>query len=111
MNSSPVTAIASSGSVLRRILRIIKQSSLFKMWLPMLSSAAVSAIAARITCIALLMCSIAPASDFSQGSFTLDSAVIYTRALGRNDADVGAIEIGVNYYLFNRFSLGVALAG
>lgn len=69
-------------------------------------------VSATLRCALLLvLCLTASARAIPAGSFTLDMTAGYVRALGRNDADIGAINIGGNYFLFENISLGGEIGG
>jgi len=48
---------------------------------------------------------------FPKGSFTLNSTASYTRSFDKDEADIGGVEIGGNYFLWNNFSLGAEING
>jgi hypothetical protein len=53
----------------------------------------------------------ADAPIFPKDSFTLHAAAGYVRSLDKDEADIGALELGANYYLWDNLSLGVELNG
>lgn len=48
---------------------------------------------------------------FPKGSFTLSTAAGYARGLDKDEADIGALEVGANYYIRDNFSLGGEISG
>jgi hypothetical protein len=46
---------------------------------------------------------------FPKGAFTLSAASAYTRALDKDEADIGSAELGGNYYVWDNFSLGAEI--
>src|SRR5262245_52865699 len=52
----------------------------------------------------------APAAMFPKGSFTLTSDVAYTHTFD-DESNIGALQLGVNYFVFDNFSLGAEITG
>ena len=48
---------------------------------------------------------------FPKNSFTLNASAGYVRGLDKDEADIGAIEFGANYFIWDNFSLGAEIAG
>src|SRR5262245_50786418 len=74
-----------------------------------------------VVCCAILLVPIAPARAaapasapvpqmFPRGSFTLTSDVAYTRTFD-DEANIAALQLGVNYFVFDNISVGAELTG
>ncbi|MGB7161344.1 MAG: acyloxyacyl hydrolase [Tepidisphaeraceae bacterium] len=48
---------------------------------------------------------------FPGGEWTFNAAAGYVAAYGEDEADIGAVEIGANYFVADNFSLGAEVAG
>jgi hypothetical protein len=46
---------------------------------------------------------------FPRGSFTLNTTAAYARSLDKDEADIGSIELGGNYFIWDNFSLGAEI--
>jgi hypothetical protein len=53
----------------------------------------------------------ASSAMFAKDSFTLSASAGYARSLDKDEADIGAIEFGGNYFIWDNFSLGAEIAG
>ena len=51
------------------------------------------------------------AAKFPKDSFTLHTSIGYARGLDKDEADIGVLELGGNYYIWNNFSIGTEIAG